>query len=91
MRSMPRPSLFSALLTVSAACVAQDSDAPVDAPDELGPYAVGHAALTIIGPTRGLYGVAFFQRHLRGRTGYDRYLRTAFADDEPAVEFEVRR
>lgn len=39
---------------------------------------------------QNVYVVSFFQRHLRGRSGYDEYLSATFSEQEPAVRFAVR-
>ncbi len=39
---------------------------------------------------QNLYVVAFFKRHLLDEAGYDQYLGTEYADEEPAIAFSVK-
>ena len=39
---------------------------------------------------QNLYVVSFFKRHLLNQKGYDQYLRTDYADGEPAIVFSVK-
>ena len=39
---------------------------------------------------QNLYVVSFFKRHLLNQKGYDRYLKSDYADSEPAIAFSVK-
>ena len=39
---------------------------------------------------QNLYVVSFFKRHLLDQKGYDQYLKSDYADGEPAIEFSVK-